>query len=47
MNALSVDVKHSSDVGWFNINAEDYLGRGDGHLGLDGKLETYLIAHVS
>ena len=46
-NVLSVDTKHSSDVGWFNINAEDYLERGGGHLGLDGKLEMYLIAHVS
>jgi hypothetical protein len=32
---------------WFCVRAEDYLERGYGHLGLDGKLRKYLLAHVS
>ncbi|KAI9813194.1 MAG: hypothetical protein M1832_006366 [Thelocarpon impressellum] len=27
---------------WFNVEAEDYLTRGDPHAGLDGRLRTYL-----
>ena len=38
-NALSVDSQQSS---WFNIRCEDYLTRGNGHLGLAEKLKRYL-----
>lgn len=31
---------------WFHIEAEDYLERGNGHLGLRGKLDTYLASQV-
>ncbi|PSR87328.1 hypothetical protein BD289DRAFT_388706 [Coniella lustricola] len=30
--------------GWYHVNPADYLYRGDGHLGLRGKLDTYLIS---
>ncbi|KAI9881493.1 MAG: hypothetical protein M1830_000056 [Pleopsidium flavum] len=28
--------------GWFSVDAADYLSRGEGHLGLEGKLHAYL-----
>ena len=37
--ALSVDSQQSS---WFNVRCEDFLTRGDGHLGLAEKLKRYL-----
>ncbi|CAK7240079.1 MAG: hypothetical protein STHCBS139747_001516 [Sporothrix thermara] len=30
--------------GWYHIEPEDYLERGNGHLGLRGKLDAYLVA---
>lgn len=39
--------KHSSRTCWFSINAEDYLDRGYGHLGLEGKLRKHLEANAS
>jgi hypothetical protein len=35
--------KHRS---WFNIDAADYLARGDGSLGFKGKLQAYLETQV-
>lgn len=32
--------------GWYNIDAADYLERGNGHLGLRGKLDAYLESQV-
>lgn len=32
--------------GWYHINPEDYLDRGDGHLGLRGKMDAYLESQV-
>ena len=37
--ALSVDSEKRS---WFNVDSADYLGRGNGHLGLAAKLKSYL-----
>lgn len=31
---------------WYNIDPADHLGRGDGHLGLRGKLDRYLTSQV-
>lgn len=31
---------------WFSISAADYLERGGGHLGLQGKLQSYLMSQV-
>jgi hypothetical protein len=33
--------------GWYDVDAADYLERGNGHLGLRGKLDEYLKAQVS
>ncbi|CAK7206995.1 hypothetical protein SEUCBS139899_009803 [Sporothrix eucalyptigena] len=30
--------------GWYHIDAEDYLERGNGHLGLRGKLDAHLVS---
>lgn len=32
--------------GWFDIDPADYLERGNGHLGLRGKLDAYLTSQV-
>lgn len=32
--------------GWFDVDAADYLERGNGHLGLRGKLDSYLKSQV-
>lgn len=39
-NLLSAD--NSSTRGWWHVDPADYLARGDGHLGLRGKLDVYL-----
>jgi hypothetical protein len=36
----------SSGSSWYSVNAEDYLDRGFGHLGLDGKLKKFLQTQV-
>ncbi|KAH9900291.1 hypothetical protein F4778DRAFT_771489 [Xylariomycetidae sp. FL2044] len=36
--------KKGDRQGWYHIDAADYLARGDGHLGLRGKLESYLLS---
>jgi len=33
--------------GWYDVDASDYLERGNGHLGLRGKLNAYLESQVS
>ena len=33
--------------GWFHVDAADYLDRGEGWLGLEGKLRNYLRSQVS
>lgn len=35
-----------SRKGWYHINPEDYLDRGNGELGLRGKLDAYLRSQV-
>jgi len=32
--------------GWYDVDASDYLERGNGHLGLRGKLDAYLDSQV-
>src|SRR5258708_4384300 len=39
--ALGVVENHSGTAN-FSVNAADYLGRGNGHFGLQGKLREYL-----
>ncbi|KAK8026712.1 hypothetical protein PG991_003768 [Apiospora marii] len=34
----------SQNKGWYHIDAADYLDRGNGHLGLRGKLDAYLTS---
>ncbi|KAK7965242.1 hypothetical protein PG996_000404 [Apiospora saccharicola] len=34
----------SQNKGWYHIDAADYLERGNGHLGLRGKLDTHLTS---
>ncbi|KAK8088107.1 hypothetical protein PG997_003068 [Apiospora hydei] len=34
----------SQKKGWYQVDAEDYLDRGNGHLGLRGKLDAYLTS---
>lgn len=36
----------TSNKGWFHIDPADYLERGNGHLGLRGKLDVYLQSQV-
>ena len=47
---VSADAGRSEKPGapraWFSVNAEDYLERGQGYLGLDGKLALYLKSQV-
>lgn len=42
----SGNVKGSTQFSWFSVNAENYLERGQKHLGLDGKLRKFLAANV-
>lgn len=35
-----------STKGWFHVDPADYLERGNGHLGLRGKLDAYLRSQV-
>jgi hypothetical protein len=44
--ALSADGSIAHRHGWFHVEAEDYLERGKGHLGLEGKLRRYLLTQV-
>ncbi|KAI1270580.1 hypothetical protein F5Y18DRAFT_16479 [Xylariaceae sp. FL1019] len=39
---ISVDEVGQNRKGWYTINAADYLARGNGHLGLRGKLDQFL-----
>ncbi|KAI4866740.1 hypothetical protein F4820DRAFT_457416 [Hypoxylon rubiginosum] len=39
---ISNDEHNTGVKGWYSINAADYLERGNGHLGLRGKLDAYL-----
>ncbi|KAI1462842.1 hypothetical protein F4805DRAFT_11569 [Annulohypoxylon moriforme] len=39
---ISNDQNGTGAKGWYEINAADYLERGDGHLGLRSKLDAYL-----
>lgn len=39
--------RNESQWNWFSVDAEDYLDRGHGDLGLDGKLRKYLRDQVS
>lgn len=39
---ISNDGNGTGVKGWYNVNAADYLERGDGHIGLRGKLDAYL-----
>ncbi|KAI1773462.1 hypothetical protein F4818DRAFT_110435 [Hypoxylon cercidicola] len=39
---ISNDEHNTGANGWYRINAADYLERGNGHLGLRGKLDAYL-----
>jgi len=36
----------SQNKGWYHIDAADYLERGNGHLGLRGKLDAHLTSQV-
>jgi hypothetical protein len=38
--------KSSSGSSWYTVHASDYLDRGNGHLGLNGKLRDYLQSQV-
>lgn len=40
-------VENHSGIGIFSVNAADYLERGNGRLGLQGKLREYLRSQVS
>ncbi|KAI1389413.1 uncharacterized protein F4822DRAFT_427764 [Hypoxylon trugodes] len=39
---ISNDERGTSIEGWYKVDAADYLERGNGHLGLRGKLDAYL-----
>ncbi|KAI2463479.1 hypothetical protein F4781DRAFT_123942 [Annulohypoxylon bovei var. microspora] len=39
---ISNDENGTGAKGWYKVDAADYLERGDGHLGLRGKLDAYL-----
>ncbi|KAI0387049.1 hypothetical protein F5Y04DRAFT_75805 [Hypomontagnella monticulosa] len=39
---ISNDEHNTGGKGWYSIDATDYLERGNGHLGLRGKLDAYL-----
>ena len=39
-----LSAERSKKSGWFHVDPADYLSRGDGHLGLRGKLDAYLIS---
>ncbi|KAI0881685.1 uncharacterized protein GGS22DRAFT_181472 [Annulohypoxylon maeteangense] len=39
---ISNDQNGTGAKGWYEVNAADYLERGNGHLGLRGKLDDYL-----
>ncbi len=43
---ISNDEHNTGVKGWYSINAADYLERGNGHLGLRGKLDPYLESQV-
>jgi hypothetical protein len=43
---ISAGHQESSRKGWYQIYATDYLERGNGHLGLRGKLDAYLKSQV-
>lgn len=43
---ISNDGNGTGVKGWYNVNAADYLERGDGHIGLRGKLDAYLKSQV-
>ena len=38
--------QHRNHKGWFDIDAADYLERGNGQMGLRGKLDSYLESQV-
>ncbi|KAL0942476.1 uncharacterized protein CTRU02_200362 [Colletotrichum truncatum] len=37
-----ISLASETERGWFDVNPADYLERGNGHLGLRGKLDAYL-----
>lgn len=39
-------IQDDSSCGWYNVDAEDYLGQGSSHMGLDGKLKKFLQGPV-
>lgn len=47
---ISTDIQADDNLNvsqaWFHVNAQDYLERGQGKLGLDGKLARYLKSQV-
>lgn len=43
---LSMDLGVGHPRAWYDVDAVDYLQRGSGHLGLRGKLDSYLISQV-
>ena len=45
-SVASVISAEVSNPAWFHVDATNYLERGDGHLGLKGKLHDYLKAQV-